>query len=672
MVQSASPGIGLLGSTALLVSSITGPGLTTISLMFQQSGWVLPTVVFILMAFLSGCSALFICEAMSNIRGNERFQAKVEFTTIAQLYLGKHYHIALQVLLYFAMQSVNIASIVISVQTFDDMFIAIFKRTCGVGFSPAGWTCVTEQTANNSPFPSGSYYFFTFGLLATAVLVVPLGFFNLVENVKVQIGSFILLIAILIEWVVSFTYHGLDTSNVPAISTNSSQVVGTILLNYAFITTIPSWVNDVRRDVSIHTCIWLSLGTSCFFYILIGITGAMSYSMNGSSNILDFLRTDGWIASKVAVYMFPLVALVTSVPVFTIVIRSNLLRGQICGKYLAHFLASGAPWLVVIVLQTSDWLNMFLNWTSLFLQSSVNFVLPFALYFISKRYEAKVEEPPLPDSAVDRDTFLMYNPEENRSISIQRTPSTHVPRVANHSKMEYQDDQDVTLVSIAPKNEETTTQPPIIPDIILTDTNILDDQSLPYTSTTVEGNLLQISENIPHTNNLDESNRAASTDSVSEENGKHHITFNSSNTAIPLDNEKSGESDYEGYIRKPRSHGPSATLSIETGYTSSNVRSRRSGSFSPSHSLAIVTVDPSSPSTVRTASVRSASASPTNPFPIFREVPLNLRFEAFPGLGSVRSFILAALAFILITLAIVFTIIYNFVLLGQGNNVYGL
>lgn len=40
----------------------------------------------------------------------------MEFTTIAQLYLGKNFHMALQVLLYFAMQSVNIASIVISIQ----------------------------------------------------------------------------------------------------------------------------------------------------------------------------------------------------------------------------------------------------------------------------------------------------------------------------------------------------------------------------------------------------------------------------------------------------------------------------------------------------------------------------------------------------------------------------
>lgn len=136
----------------------------------------------------------------------------------------------------------------------------------------------------------------------------------------------------------------------------------------------------------------------------------MSYSMGNTSNILDLLRTDGkvyngywcftngWkahiyllkglLASKIAVYLFPLVALVTSVPVFTIIIRSNLLRGRICNKYWAQVWASGIPWIIAMwvtmfsyynlshcanflhrVLQTSDQLNMFLNWTSLFLQS---------------------------------------------------------------------------------------------------------------------------------------------------------------------------------------------------------------------------------------------------------------------------------------------------------------
>lgn len=32
--------IGLYGGMALLISSITGPGLTTIPLLFQQAGWL--------------------------------------------------------------------------------------------------------------------------------------------------------------------------------------------------------------------------------------------------------------------------------------------------------------------------------------------------------------------------------------------------------------------------------------------------------------------------------------------------------------------------------------------------------------------------------------------------------------------------------------------------------
>jgi hypothetical protein len=34
-----TPEIGLYGGMALLISSITGPGLTTIPLLFQQAGW---------------------------------------------------------------------------------------------------------------------------------------------------------------------------------------------------------------------------------------------------------------------------------------------------------------------------------------------------------------------------------------------------------------------------------------------------------------------------------------------------------------------------------------------------------------------------------------------------------------------------------------------------------
>lgn len=87
------------------------------------------------------------------------------------------------------------------------------------------------------------YYIFTFGFLLTAVLVIPLGFFSLVENIAVQMTSFIVLAGILIQWTVAFAQEGLDTSRLPASGSNSTMVLGIVIFNYSFITTVkyPEW-----------------------------------------------------------------------------------------------------------------------------------------------------------------------------------------------------------------------------------------------------------------------------------------------------------------------------------------------------------------------------------------------------------------------------------------------
>lgn len=45
-------------------------------------------------------------------------QSKVELTTIAQVYLGKKYHYVFQVLLYLALQAVNVANIILAAQVY--------------------------------------------------------------------------------------------------------------------------------------------------------------------------------------------------------------------------------------------------------------------------------------------------------------------------------------------------------------------------------------------------------------------------------------------------------------------------------------------------------------------------------------------------------------------------
>lgn len=53
-----------------------------------------------------------------------------------------------------------------------------------------------------------------------------------------------MLLLIFLEWFVNFFLVGLDFSRVPIFGSNQSQVLGTIIFNYAFVITVPSWVNE--------------------------------------------------------------------------------------------------------------------------------------------------------------------------------------------------------------------------------------------------------------------------------------------------------------------------------------------------------------------------------------------------------------------------------------------
>jgi hypothetical protein len=140
--------IGFWGGMALLISSITGPGLTTsasprpnapkrvadegqslfcsnrldgLRSCSQSSARTMlktrsPTIAFLVFGVISGSVSLFLVETMSTIHGNESFQSRVEYATVAHLYLGDKIHVFMQILLYCALQSVNISSIIISEQ----------------------------------------------------------------------------------------------------------------------------------------------------------------------------------------------------------------------------------------------------------------------------------------------------------------------------------------------------------------------------------------------------------------------------------------------------------------------------------------------------------------------------------------------------------------------------
>ncbi|KAF9348144.1 hypothetical protein BGX34_002657 [Mortierella sp. NVP85] len=404
---------------------MTGPGLVTLPIVAQSAGW-LPTLLgFGLAATLSSLSSLFICEAMTEVPGNDHFQSNVEFSNLILCFFGRRYHLLVQIVCFLAMQTTNIASIVVSAQLFDNLLIKIFHRSCGIQVHPnVAWVCVTEQLQSASPFTG--VMIMTAGVLLSFSMVLPLGLLKLSENIWVQLVSFGLLLLIIIQWIVTFFLHGLDTTLVPAIGSDTSQTFGTILFNYAFITTVPSWANAKKPGVSIHKTIGWSVGITTIFYLAVAILGGMAYQISSDSSLIQAISSspDVTVLSQITGYTFPIAALITSIPINTIVIRYNLVQSGACNRLWANLCAGVLPWLIAIPCMTGSGLTTIINWCSLFLVSTAQFVIPFILYIHSKKHREKFNKLPI----------IEMEQQERLSREISRISlSNHSARIASVS-----------------------------------------------------------------------------------------------------------------------------------------------------------------------------------------------------------------------------------------------
>ncbi|KAG0087705.1 hypothetical protein BGZ93_010772 [Podila epicladia] len=394
---------------------MTGPGLVTIPVVAQSAGW-LPTILgFGLVALLSTLSSLFICEAMTEVPGNEYFQSN----------------------------TTNIASIAVSAQLFDNLLIKLFHQTCGIQVYPSpSFVCVTEQLPSASPFTG--IMIMTAGVLLALAMILPLAVLKLSENIWLQLASFILMILIVLQWIVTFFMHGLDTTLVPIIGPDVSQTFGTILFNYAFITTVPSWANAKKPSVSIHKSIGWSVTITTIIYLCVAIIGGMAFQIPANSSLIQAINSapDATVLSQVTGYTFPIAALITSIPINIIVIRYNLIQSGACNMVWSNILSGVLPWLVAIPCMTGAGLTAVINWSSLFLVSTANFIIPFILYIYSKKHREKLNKLPI----IEMEQYARLSREVSRSSfsghsrrgtsvsgSIRRRPSGNMPHHGSQS-----------------------------------------------------------------------------------------------------------------------------------------------------------------------------------------------------------------------------------------------
>eukprot|EP00050_Salpingoeca_kvevrii_P022729 m.131288 g.131288 ORF g.131288 m.131288 type:complete len:345 (+) comp9808_c0_seq1:645-1679(+) len=256
-------------------------------------------------------------------------------------------------------------------------------------------------------------------------MTVPMGIYNLDDNMIIQVGAFALTFVCWGIWLVACFFSD-NLSTLPAVNTgpygSQAGVIGTILFNFGFVTTVPSWVNEKRPGVSVNKSVWYATFICIVVFFVMGIPPAMAFKDilggvamgecssggkhhdNCASSLMDVFTTDSWMPHKLlehagaknlvraSVYLFPIVAVLSSIPVFSIVVKYNCLENGFSRRF-SFLWGVVFPWVVALpLLYQPDALNQFITFSSLIFVSFTDFVIPCCLYFVLNRSDKHHED----------------------------------------------------------------------------------------------------------------------------------------------------------------------------------------------------------------------------------------------------------------------------------------
>jgi hypothetical protein len=262
-------------------------------------------------------------------------------------------------------------------------------------FKPKTFICVgQEYDASITDSPFGDDYVISLGYLVVLTVTIPIGFFDLESNMWVQVLGFVLLIYCFFAWMIQFLVIGLDpTDRLPILNPGGSgSVLANVVFNFGFVVTVPSWLNEKRREVSVHHTVWMTILVGGSMFLGLGLIGGASNVDFSNQDLLAAVtsgKNSGWYAI-LAAYLFPPAALLTGIPVFSIIIRYNLVENKICRPLVANLFAVVFPWVVSLFFYTGSFLTQLINWSSAFIFTALNFTFPLLVYVVAK--DRKIDE----------------------------------------------------------------------------------------------------------------------------------------------------------------------------------------------------------------------------------------------------------------------------------------
>jgi hypothetical protein len=425
--------------------------------LFQQTGWVPSVLLILAVATWTNQSALYMSRTMAAFSGNAHFSKRIEFSTMVKYLLPTWAYLLAMVALCASFFSQNLANILLTSQVMDWTLIDLFGRTCAIQLYPTlKPVCVLksqdQDSLTDSPF--GNAYVVSLGYAVVLAVCIPLGYLNLDDNIGMQVGGMILTLVCVAVWVANFFVSGVDAANMPAALpglawSNYVPLLSTVLFNYGFVATIPSWLNEKRPSVSVTSIISYANAGATAQFLVVAIPAALAFADLPGCNLLAVIngchkagvpRYEFWQLSKLMTYVFPIANILTSIPVFSIIIRYNLMQLRVpswrslpawccgglraaacvwcccglraaacvwccCGRRaaaaedprhpgettvsvtVANAIAVVAPWIAALPFYVGNQLNTLINWSSAIMFVLINMVLPLSCYLVSRARE---------------------------------------------------------------------------------------------------------------------------------------------------------------------------------------------------------------------------------------------------------------------------------------------
>eukprot|EP00913_Durusdinium_trenchii_P030217 g28312.t1 len=345
-LQFGAKSIGMLGSIAVLLNNILGPGIANFSGLYQQTGWLPPSFTILICVISSMVSGDMLLAAMRAYPENSEFGVRVEYGTLCRHYFSRKTALLFQCLFQLAMLCANISNIIQTAQVLD-YFVADLNhgKSCAVMFYPNVEAFCHTSSTDVTPFGTDKIVL-SLGMGIVALLSIPLGYYNLEDNVVVQNVAMVVILLSTFAWFSIFASLGLDRERVPLIGSSLHNMGGTILFNFMFISTIPSWVCEKKPTVRP--------------LMVIGITLLM--------------------AALVSVQAYAISANLASIPIFSILMRYNLIESHVCGPKAAGAVSVLLPFGVSVLLYTGEGFKDIVDFSGTFTSALVNLMVPSLLF----------------------------------------------------------------------------------------------------------------------------------------------------------------------------------------------------------------------------------------------------------------------------------------------------